>query len=107
MQRSVIWRSFVAKCISLRNPWELQDDVMADELGRDRVPFEIKADHAVLIDFALHMQSIQLSEPPVGIDDAWQGREQADGGRRCVEDDCHSTGLDEGAPRWSAARRPV
>ncbi len=35
MQRSVIWRSFVAKCISLRNPWELQDDVMADELGRD------------------------------------------------------------------------
>ena len=21
MQRSVIWRSFVAKCISLRNPW--------------------------------------------------------------------------------------
>ena len=29
----------------------------------------------MLIDFALHMQSIQLSEPPVGIDDAWQGRE--------------------------------
>ena len=53
---------------------QLQDDVMADELGRDIVAFEIDADHAVLIDFALHMQSIKLSEPTVGIDDAWQGR---------------------------------
>ena len=67
MQRSVIWRSFVAKCISLRNPWELQDDVMADELGGDVVAFEIEADHAVPIHFALQMQPIQCREPAIRI----------------------------------------
>src|SRR5207247_3248965 len=38
---------------------QLQDDVMADELGGDVVAFEIEADHAVPIYFALQMESIQ------------------------------------------------
>ena len=51
---------------------QLQDDVMANEMSRDRVAFEINADHAVLIDFAFQMQPIQGRQPAVGIDEGRQ-----------------------------------
>ena len=46
---------------------QLQDDVMADQVSRDRVAFEIEADHAVPIHFALQMQPIQCREPAIRI----------------------------------------
>ena len=53
---------------------QLQDDVMADQVSRDRVAFEIEADHAVPIHFALHMQPIQWREPAIRIHRRWQWR---------------------------------
>ena len=47
---------------------EMQDDMMTDEFGGDVIPFEIHADHAVAIDFALQMQAIELREPAIRID---------------------------------------
>ena len=46
---------------------QLQDDVMADQVSRDIVAFEIEADHAVPIHFALQMQPIQCREPAIRI----------------------------------------
>ncbi len=46
---------------------QLQDDVMADQVGRDIVALEIEADHTVLIHFALHMQPIEWHEPAIRI----------------------------------------
>ena len=46
---------------------QLQDDVMADQVSRDIVALEIETDHAVPIDFALHMQPIECREPAIRI----------------------------------------
>ena len=46
---------------------QLQDDVMTDQVSRDRVSLEIEADHAVPIHFALHMQPIEGREPAIRI----------------------------------------
>ena len=46
---------------------QLQDDVMADQVSRDIVAFEIEADHAVPIHFALQMDSVELGEPAIRI----------------------------------------
>ena len=53
---------------------QLQDDVMTDQVSRDRVSLEIEADHAVPIHFALHMQPIQWREPAIRIHRRWQWR---------------------------------
>ena len=47
---------------------QMQDDAMTDQLSRDRIAFEIDADHAVPIDFAHQMQPIEQREPAVRID---------------------------------------
>ena len=53
---------------------QLQNDVMADQVSRDRVAFEIQADHAVSIHFALQMQPIQCHEPAIRIHSGGQWR---------------------------------
>ena len=53
---------------------QLQDDVMADQVSRDIVAFEIEADHAVPIHFALYMQPIELLEPAIRIHHRGEGR---------------------------------
>ena len=47
---------------------EMQDDMMADEVSGDVIAFEIEADHAMAIHFALQMQAIELREPAIRID---------------------------------------
>ena len=51
----------------------LQDDMMTDELGGDGVAFEVNADHAMAIHFALQVQPIELREPAIRIHRDWQG----------------------------------
>ena len=46
---------------------QVQDDVMADELGGDIIAFEVNAHHAVPIHFALQMDSVELGEPAIRI----------------------------------------
>ena len=53
---------------------QLQDDMMADQVSRDIVAFEIETDHAVPIHFALHMQPIEWPEPAIRIHRRWQWR---------------------------------
>lgn len=53
---------------------EMQDDMMTDEVSGDIVAFEIEADHAVAIHFALQVQAIELSEPAIRIDGGRQRR---------------------------------
>jgi hypothetical protein len=52
---------------------QLQDDVMADQVSRDILAFEIEADGAIASHFALQMQPIELGEPAIRIH---RGRER-------------------------------
>lgn len=60
---------------------QLQAHTMADQLAGDIIALEIKLDHAVGIDFALHMPAMQAIEPAIGIDDLGQGAQGRQGGK--------------------------
>ena len=47
---------------------EVQADAQAAQLRRDIIAFEIDADHAVAIDFALQVPLLQGREPAIRID---------------------------------------
>jgi hypothetical protein len=51
---------------------QVEHDAIAHQLRRDVVAFEIKADHAMTIDFALQMEPIKRKEPPIGINAVWE-----------------------------------
>lgn len=51
---------------------QLYAHLMARQFGGHRVALEINAEHAMAVDFAFHMQAIQLVEPASGIDRAGQ-----------------------------------
>ena len=52
---------------------QLHTDPMTRQLARDVIAFEINAQHAIAIDFALQMQAIERLEPAIGINRAGQG----------------------------------
>ncbi len=52
---------------------QLHTDAMACQFTRDVIALQINAEHALAIDFALHMQAIERLEPAIGIDGAGQG----------------------------------
>ncbi len=47
---------------------QVQDDVLACELARDRIALEVELDHAVGIDFAHQMHALEPAEPAVRVD---------------------------------------
>jgi len=51
---------------------QLHAHMMARSFGGHVVALEINAEHAMAVDFALHMQAIQRLEPAIGIDRAGQ-----------------------------------
>jgi len=51
---------------------QVQNDPMTNQVRRDIVAFEIQADHAMSIHFALQVLPIKLAEPAIGI---YRGRE--------------------------------
>ena len=50
----------------------LDAHMMAHQFARDVIALEINAQHAMTVDFALHMQAIQLVKPAIGINRARQ-----------------------------------
>src|SRR5579864_4597001 len=60
---------------------QLQAQAMADQLARDVILLEIDLDHAMGIDFALHMPAIKRIQPAIRIDDLGQGAQGRQGGK--------------------------
>jgi hypothetical protein len=51
---------------------QMDYDVLISQCGRNRVAFQIDADHAMSIHFALQVQPIKRDEPTIRVHSGWQ-----------------------------------